>query len=452
VFVRMLIGAIAALIFVAPAISLLFSLSTRYPYIRELPLRLLGQRMAIVVGTCVIILIAYAIIRARLFAITLVLLPFVPVTFVQAIWKAVRYDARAYSDKAVAPFLPVAKNSPRVLWVIFDRMDQRLAFDNRPTSVQLTEFDRLRSEATYARAADSPAPYTFYSMPALTTGRLLRFAINTDVDVLSVRFDDDGSRQTWGSQPTIFSDIRALGLNSGIVGWYLPYCRILNQSVSACEWFDMNRQHNSYDLTADNSAGVQSIMLNQLRSLFETNLLSPFGQSLPTRKHAQTYRAMLAKSRQFVVDPRLNVVLLHLPVPHWPYFYNRKNGADDLSNSLVYGYIDALKLADASLGVIRRDLEQAGLWDRTTVLISSDHSHRMGAKAIDGKVDPRVPFLLKLPGQKKGIEYAAKFNTLVTKQLLLAIIRNEISTPQQVHEWLDGHRSVGERSHVIHPQ
>jgi hypothetical protein len=446
------IGAATALLFVVPALSLLFSASNRYPYIRELPLRLLGQRTAIVVGVCAFILIAYAFVRTRPAAIMLVLLPFVPVTFSQAIWKAIKYDARLYSDKPLAPFLRGQEDGPRVLWVIFDRMDQRLSFDNRPATVQLPEFDRLRNETVHARNAVPPAPYTLYSMPALIYGRLLRFVKNTDIDEFSIRFDDDGSQSIWGSQGTIFSDVRAAGLNSGIVGWYLPYCRVLNQSVSACEWFDMDRQHNSYDFNNDNPAAIPSIMLNQFRSLYETNLLSPFGQSLPTLKHAQTYRTILAEGRQFAVDTRLNVVLLHFPIPHWPYFYNRKTGADDLGNSLVYGYLDALNLADITLGTIRRDLEQAGLWDRTTVLVSSDHSHRMGATAIDGKMDPRVPFLLKLPGQTVGVEYANKFNTLVTKDILLAVLRGEVTTPKHVTEWLDRHRSIGERSQVIHPE
>ena len=40
-------------------------------------------------------------------------------------------------------------------------------------------------------------------------------------------------------------------------------------------------------------------------------------------------------------------------------------------------------------------MKSAGLWESTTVLISADHPYRE-SEALDGKSDPRVPFLLKL--------------------------------------------------------
>jgi arylsulfatase A-like enzyme len=233
-----------------------------------------------------------------------------------------------------------------------------------------------------------------------------------------------------------------MGLNSGIAGTYLPYCRILNQSLSACEWSDMARQHNSHD--AGRPAAVPEIMVNEIRSLFEVNLLSPFGQSLATRKHAAGYDTLVSSGREMAVDPRLNLTLLHFPIPHWPYFYNRKTGKYDLENSLKTGYFDALVLADGALGTLRRDLEDAGLWDSTTVLVSSDHSHRSAARGIDGKSNPRIPFLLKLAGQTTGVQFPAEFNTVLTKELLLSILKRQISTPQQAVEWLHHHRSVGQ--------
>ena len=209
----------------------------------------------------------------------------------------------------------------------------------------------------------------------------------------------------------------------------------------------MARQHNSYDLTADGSEYLPSIMEHEFRSLAETNYLSPFGQSLATQKHSRTYDALLKSALKTTIDPRLNLVLLHFPVPHWPYFYNRRTGAYNLRNSLVYGYLDSLVLADTTLGKIRSDLEAAGLWDRTTLLVSADHSHRSPPpRKLDGKTNPRVPFLLKLAGQKNGLEFNADFNTVLTKELLLAILKGEVTTPQHVREWLETAQIAGAES------
>jgi hypothetical protein len=85
-------------------------------------------------------------------------------------------------------------------------------------------------------------------------------------------------------------------------------------------------------------------------------------------------------------------------------------------------------------------MESAGNWDSTTVLLSSDHPYRE-AKSLDGKSDLRVPFLLKLAGQSEGLSYSAEFNTILTHDLLLAILKGELSTAEVV-PWLDQHRSM----------
>ena len=345
---------------------------------------------------------SYILLRKRKLNGAIILLPFVLVTFGQAIWKAASYNPQLLADKPLAPFVPVASEAPRIIWVIFDRLDQRLAFIDRPNVIKLPEFDRLRHEAVYASNAFPPSSYTIFSLPALTEGRLVGYANQRNQDTLLIRGKPGDPLTRWGSRPTVFSEARKSGFNSGIVGWYLPYCRVLNSNVSSCEWFDMARQHNSYDLTTDGSASLPSIMGHELRSLAETNYLSPFGQSLATQKHSGTYDALLESSLKVAIDPRLNLILLHFPIPHWPYFYNRRSGAYNLRNSLVYGYLDSLVLADITLGKIRRYLEIAGLWQNTTLLVSSDHSHRSASRKLDGKTNPRVPFLLKLAGRLKG--------------------------------------------------
>ena len=433
-----------AIVFIFPAASLLVALSGRYPQIRELPFSLVGKKISIVIGFTAVFLAAYILLRKRKINGAVILLPFVPLTIGQAIWKIATYDPKPLADKPLAPFLPVVAGSPRIVWVIFDRLDQRLTFPDRPNVIQLREFDRLRNEALYAGNAFPPSSYTIFSMPALTQGQLVGYTDQRDKDTLLVRHQPGGPNVNWGSSPTIFSEARTSGFNSGVVGWYLPYCRVLNQSLSSCEWFEMSRQHNSYDLTLDGSESLPAIMEHEFRSLAETNFLSPFGQSLTTQKHARTYDALLKSALKTTVDPRLNLVLLHFPVPHWPYFYNRRTGAYDLTNSLVYGYLDSLVLADLTLGKIRSSLESAGLWDRTTVLVSSDHSHRSAPRNLDGKTNPRVPFLLKLAGQKNGVEFSQDFNTVLTKDLLLAILKGELSTPQQVREWLEKHKSLAQ--------
>jgi len=89
------------------------------------------------------------------------------------------------------------------------------------------------------------------------------------------------------------------------------------------------------------------------------------------------------------------------------------------------------------LGDIRDAMTGAGLWNSTTVLVSSDHRNRASIE-VDGKTDHRVPFLLKLAGQTSSVAYTPSLQTILTKQLLEEILRGKIDSPQQAVRWLRG--------------
>jgi hypothetical protein len=102
-------------------------------------------------------------------------------------------------------------------------------------------------------------------------------------------------------------------------------------------------------------------------------------------------------------------------------------------------------------------MERTKTWDDTTIVISSDHwwrteywdvrkpiwSRADDAYSAEG-ADHRIPFLVKLRGQKTGSKYEASFNTVLTHDLILDVLRKKISAPEQVSAWLDAHKTIGE--------
>src|SRR5205807_2671437 len=103
---------------------------------------------------------------------------------------------------------------------------------------------------------------------------------------------------------------------------------------------------------------------------------------------------------------------------------------------LISGYLDGLALVDRTVGDLRAALERVGLWDRTTVLLSSDHYFR-SSRLFDQREDHRIPFLLKLAGQKSSFHYSRPFSTIVDGRLLLAVLAGEVGDAASVSEWLD---------------
>jgi hypothetical protein len=70
------------------------------------------------------------------------------------------------------------------------------------------------------------------------------------------------------------------------------------------------------------------------------------------------------------------------------------------------------------------------------VLITSDHPFRE-AELLDGKSDPRIPWILKFPRQQQGVVYSRQFNAVLTQDLLLAALRNELGDAAGAALWLD---------------
>ena len=98
-------------------------------------------------------------------------------------------------------------------------------------------------------------------------------------------------------------------------------------------------------------------------------------------------------------------------------------------------------LADLTLGQIRKVLESAGLWMKTTIIVSSDHSLRLFNNTYDSRFDKRVPFIFKMAGQSEAAIYEPEFNTVLTFDLVLATLDEHLSTIRDVVNWLDEHRN-----------
>jgi hypothetical protein len=93
-------------------------------------------------------------------------------------------------------------------------------------------------------------------------------------------------------------------------------------------------------------------------------------------------------------------------------------------------------------------MQQAGVWDQATVLITSDHSLRTKlwqsfpgwtaeSRAVAGvEQDPRVPFLLKLQGQKTGVTLDQPFSNVIIHDLVLALLRRQLPNPAAIASWL----------------
>ena len=316
--------------------------------------------------------------------------------------------------------LKVEHTGPRVVWLVFDEMDQRLTFAQRPPNLQLPELDHLRRESLYGSNVHSPGRETLLCLPSLITGKVATRYKPVRSNELMLTFKDEQQPVRWSTQPNLFTAAGEAGLSTALVGWYLPYCRVFPGMLTSCSWEAFG------DPADERTSTLLGTMLHQLLAIL------PLSSRVD---HVREYQTLLEQAKQAVSDPTLNLVLVHLPVPHGPAIYERKTGDFTVFANRTDWYLDNLALADHALGELRRSMESGRVWDRTTVLLTSDHPWRR-SRTYDRKADPRVPFLLKMAGHNESIVYDPAFNNIVTRDLLWAVLRGDFSDPNNFAAWL----------------
>jgi hypothetical protein len=362
-----------------------------------------------------------------------------------------RFSRQDFADGPAAARLGPSSPGKRVVWIVFDELSEAIVFDRRPASLTLPNFDKLRARGFRALAASSPNNVTENSMPSLILG--LRVEKTEPVHPGSLLLSAPGrsERFEWRSTPNVFDRARELGFNTALAGWALPYGRLINGSLTECTW------------TADwllsgveEPSAPQSLVRSMIGRLRNQAASFPLIGHIPGMNPSGPQRAakiarfqMLMKSASaYAADPSLGLVLLHLPAPHPPGIYDRAQGR--FSDADGRSYLDNTALADRALGELTQAIERAGLARETTLIVSGDHGWRTGGwshapnwtkeeqRASENVETMGVPFLVRFPGQDQEFSYATPFNTMLTADMILAILRGELHSPQQFADWISG--------------
>jgi hypothetical protein len=334
------------------------------------------------------------------------------------------------------PLTAPAPSLRRVVWLVLEELDQRIAFEARPAGLELPELDRLRRESLYADAARPPAGTTEVSMPALITGRPVVAVAPASPQELELTFAD-GKTARWSVHPNVFSRARVLGYDTALIGWHLPYPRVLGNSLGLADW-------------------RPSVAAEQARGgTFAQTLWNQWGTLVPPahrrRLHAQRVAELGDLAFRAAADGRFGLVLLHLPVPQPPGIYDPASGRLTAWNFTgeAGGYLDNLALADVVVAELRRRIDRARLGDRTWIVVSATHWWR-ASKQYDGQIDHRVPFLVRPPDGGRPTHVEAAFSTLSTHDLVLAILRGAIQDTGEAAAWLARQPVTPPRDYTSH--
>lgn len=385
---------------------------------------------------------------------------FLPWLLLNTLYSWARYPLPVETKANVTPSDPSPPE--RLVWIVFDEMDSRAVFENRPARLRVPALDRLRQGAIYATNAHAAGAWTLDVLPALWLGRPVAQAEESGPRDLFLRFADGPDAVTLPVPDTMFAKARALGHTLAIVGWYHPYCRLFGHLTVRCasgsspEAFEPLRQSTFASERGAPAAALDLLGWTLLRKPSEVveGALAPrrIAQErslvLPTRM-AALYDRLHQVAVDVVSDPSVSFVFVHYPIPHLPAVRHPRTSTGGSADS---AYLNNLTLADKSFAELRERLEAAGLWERTSILVTSDHGLRPDVwkylqewtEELDaitrGKATATIPFLFKKAGQQHAITYSQTFNSVLSNQLVLETLEGELPTPEDVTQWLDANR------------
>jgi len=359
-----------------------------------------------------------------------VLFSIVPFTIGQAAWGMITLDQKQLVSVSAASSVPASSPPHRVIWLIFDGMDGGDAVFGNLAANRLPNLDGFKRQAIYAPDAFPPGHETRISMPSYILGETVSTLLRSEPKRLLIFFEGKRGSYSWTDQPTIFSKARDRGVETGLLGWHIPYCTVMGQSLDSCftQIFDT--------AIPDGDPGIMERALKQARRRLPFHL---------EQEHIERSRTGLRKAIEIGTDPRFGLALIHWSVPHFPPIYDRTTHRYTVlkSANAPDAYLNNVTLADDVFGEFKSAVDRAGLWENSTIILTADHPAALPPRPNFASLP--VPFFVKTPGQHQGETLGFPVQTIAIHELTLAILGGDVQTPAQVVEWLTRHNPKASR-------
>jgi Sulfatase len=338
------------------------------------------------------------------------------------------------------PPIQAAKHK-QIVWVLFDELSYKLIFEHPPDGMQFPNFNKLHAQSVSFSDVQVPGFYTDRIIPSVIAGKRIE-EIESDSTRRLLYLNQAHHWVPYDQNDTLFGIAQAAGWNSGIAGWYNPYCRIFPSVLDSCLWEPSTVL--SLPIETVGASRDKSIIANAQilvgafisgRSPSEEELAGP-------RIRVQT--DLMKRADELIRGDQIDFVFIHLPVPHPPGFYDRKTH----KLCACGNYIDNLVLADDALGQLEDEIKERGPLDQTTLIVSSDHSWRIGLwrgqeswtpeeeRISGGKYDPRPVLLVHFPGQESAINIASSQPELIEHDIIASMLQNKLNTSDDLVSFL----------------
>lgn len=367
-------------------------------------------------------------------------------------------SAPSFPAAASSPNSP-SRNTPSIVWVIFDEFDASIAWRNRPTSMKLPQIDRFRGESVNFTNASAPSTYTVTAIPSLLTGLSYDRVVRKEASDIILAIPGSDKEYSFRDTPNAIDWANAAGVPVSLVGWTHPYCRIFGSKLAQCAW------HENPHMSSSQTWAVALRDLRFPQAVFAQMWQEGKGISADpcdgaglrnlTTVGFENYREILRgivdtqreEVRGFLQSGIKGLRILHLATPHPPGISREpgKSSAGDDKPDTAFAANYAT--ADAIFGEIRSILEERGEWDSSLVILTSDHGLRSfweltsclaeeDRQLLRHRDERSVPMIVKWPGGTAPATVEEPVSTLLLAPMVRAYLRGEMATPDEFARWV----------------
>ncbi len=124
--------------------------------------------------------------------------------------------------------------SRRIVWILLDELSYNLVFDHPPSGQQFPNLQSLRSRSTSLGNIKPVGVFTDRIVPSLLAGREIDQIRGTRSRNLLYMNQAQHEWAQYDPNTTLFKLAQTNGWNSGVAGWFNPYCRIFAATLTTC--------------------------------------------------------------------------------------------------------------------------------------------------------------------------------------------------------------------------
>jgi hypothetical protein len=339
----------------------------------------------------------------------------------------VRAGIRRTADAKLASFHPKSaeeqQERPRIVWIVMDELSYDKAFEHRAADLKMPAFDQMRATSTVYSNTRPVSYWTDLAVPSLITGQQILELHYSYTDKLAFRHSDL-QWYRFDPQQSIFADAERAGWNVSVAGWWNPYCTIFSGVTQRCSW--------TFNEAYAPMRAYNSLWRNVEQSFSYT--LQPWQVPPFLWVRLDENRNVIQRAMQDINDDRMDLVFIHVGIPHFPYPFDRHTGKEELVSG--HSYLDGLAYADSVLGRFLSEMQKTPRWKNTTVIVNGDHSWRTEVwmakpgwtredykASNEGKFDDRPLMIVHAAGQTDGVTVSAPTPLLHVHNVMESVLR-----------------------------